>query len=187
MDVPKKKQTFTYVHASRVLLREVKFPGARPDKMWFELGGVAYQYGKQEFTLITRLRFSPIDREILQTRPAKDGSLRTRLFPDKEVVNLEDIKELLDTKPDVDKDDALKMEYLAMVNMLLMGHDERASIEDFHWSLVQDLESFRSFPWGTYIYSQRLHYIRLATTGWKLNAQVGKKVNLYAFVWAFQV
>jgi len=65
-------------------------------------------------------------------RPVKDGSLRARLFSHKDVVYVEDIKELLDTKPDLDKDDALKMGYLAMVNMLLMGHDERTTVKDFH-------------------------------------------------------
>lgn len=108
MQIPHSSQVTTPQLILQVLLREVKFPSAHPDEMWFELGGVACRYGKQEFTLMTGLRFGPIDGEILQARPAKDGGLRAHLFPHKEVVYVEDIKELLDTKPNLDKDDALK-------------------------------------------------------------------------------
>ena len=100
---------------------------------------------------------------------------------------LDDIKELLDIKADLDKDDVLKMGCLVVVNMLLMGHDKQASVEDFHWTLLEDLESFILFPWGMYVYSQGLYYFCLPTTKLKMNAKVGKKVNLYGFVWAFQL
>ena len=74
-----------------------------------------------------------------------------------------------------------------MINILLLGHDERAYVEDFMWTLVEDLHAFEAFPWGTYIYSQSLHYLRLATKKDKLTSKVGKKINLYGVVWAFQV
>ena len=51
-----------------VLVREVTFPGAWEDEMWLELGGVPYRYGKQEFILISGLRFGAIDKEQFEVR-----------------------------------------------------------------------------------------------------------------------
>lgn len=65
----------------QVLLREVTFPGARKDEKWFEIGGQIYRYGKQEFILITGLRFGAIDRRILEAKPAADSNMRAHLFP----------------------------------------------------------------------------------------------------------
>ena len=60
-------------------------------------------------------------------------------------------------------------------------------MDDFLWSMVEDLHAFEVFPWGTYVYSKSQHYIRLAMKERKLTGEGGKKINLYSFVWAFQV
>ena len=170
----------------QVLLREVTFPEAREDEMWFEIGGELYRYGKQEFILISGLRFGPINKKSLEARPVGDDSLRTRLFPHQNLVSGQDINAVL-TRENLAADDVLKLGYIAVVNMILLGHDERKNVPDMLWNMIEDLEAFQAFPWGTYIYSQSLYFLRLATKVDKRSGKIGKKVNIYGFVWAFQV
>ncbi|XP_052181137.1 uncharacterized protein LOC127794229 [Diospyros lotus] len=170
-----------------VLLREVTFPGAHHDEMWFEIGGTPYRYGRQEFILISGLRFGAIDRESLEPKPIEPESLRARLFPQhKKGVTGDDLELLISTREDMVSEDALKLIYIAVVDMFLLGQDERGHVDDFLWTMAEDLQAFEMFPWGTYVYSKSQHYIRLATKERKLTGEGGKKINLYGFVWAFQ-
>ncbi|XP_052179901.1 uncharacterized protein LOC127793158 [Diospyros lotus] len=170
-----------------VLLREVTFSSAHHDEMWFEIGGTPYRYGRQEFILISGLRFGAIDRESLEPKPIEPESLRARLFPQhKKGVTGDDLELLISTKEDMVSEDALKLIYIAVVDMFLLGQDERGHVDDFLWTMAEDLQAFEMFPWGTYVYSKSQHYIRLATKERKLTGEGGKKINLYGFVWAFQ-
>ena len=42
-------------------------------------------------------------------------------------------KVTLDSKHDLAIDDVLKLSYITIVTILLLGHDERALVEDFLW------------------------------------------------------
>ena len=41
---------------------------------------------------------------------------------------------------DLDVEDVLKVGYIAMVNMILLGYDERALVEDFVWTMCNTRE-----------------------------------------------
>ena len=73
---------------------------------------------------------------------------------------------------DLDAKDVLKLGNIAVINMILLGQDERAPVEDFIWTMVEDLGVFEAFLWGTYIYSQSLHYLQLAMSERRLNGEV---------------
>ena len=60
---------------------------------------------------------------------------------------------------DLDAKDVLKLGNIIVVNMILLGHDERVPMEDFVWTMAEDLGAFEVFPWGMYVYSQSLHYL----------------------------
>ena len=138
----------------QIIVRDVTFSGARHDKIWFEIGSMPYRYGKQEFILISGLRFRPIDKTILEARPIESNSLHARLFPiQQQVVSGDDIILLLSSRHELVSEDVLKLVYTIVVNMILFGHDERALVDDFMWTLVEDLQAFEAFPWGTYVYS----------------------------------
>ena len=77
LQIPLSLQMSTPQLIYQVLLREVIFPEARDDEMWFEIGGETYRYGKQEFILISGLLFGPIDKQLLESRPVGDDNLRT--------------------------------------------------------------------------------------------------------------
>ncbi|XP_052193900.1 uncharacterized protein LOC127802228 [Diospyros lotus] len=171
-----------------VLLREVTFLGVRHDEMWFEISGTPYRYGMQEFILISGLRFGAIDRESLELKPIEPESLHARLFSQhKKWVTGDDIELLISTREDMVSEDALKLIYITVVDMFLLGQDERGHVDDFLWTMAEDLHAFKTFPWGTYVYSKSQHYIRLARKERKLTSKGGKKINLYGFVWEFKI
>ena len=138
------------------------------------------------FILISGLRFGGIDNESIEAQPSETNSLRALLFPPQRFVSRHNIK-LQFTRNDLVPEDVLKLIYIIVINILLLGNDERAYVEDFMWTLVKDLHAFEVFPWGTYIYSQSLHYLRLAINNGKLTNEVGKKIKFYGFMWAFQI
>ena len=144
--------------------------------MWFEIGGTPYRYGRQKFILISGLRFGVIDRESLEAKPIEPESLRAQLFPQhKKGVTGDDIEFLISTRDDLVSEDALKLIYIVVVNMFLLGQDEREHVDDFLWSIAEDLHAFEVFPWGTYVYSKSQYYIRLATKERKLTGEGGRK------------
>lgn len=56
-----------------------------------------------------------------------DDSLRTRLFPSQQLVSGHDINAIL-TRENLAADDVLKLGYISVVNMILLGHDERKNV-----------------------------------------------------------
>ena len=61
------------------------------------------------------------------------------------------------TRENLAADDVLKLGYISVVNMILLGHDERKNVLDMLWTMIEDLEAFQVFPWGTYIYITRVY------------------------------
>ncbi|KAL5760459.1 hypothetical protein ACOSP7_018972 [Xanthoceras sorbifolium] len=53
-----------------LLCREIEYPGAREDEMWFKVGGKPMRFGKEEFLLCTGLRFGPLPDGIVSHYPA---------------------------------------------------------------------------------------------------------------------
>ena len=58
-----------------LLCRELNYPGARPDEMWFWVGQRAVRFGKEEFLLVTGLRFGPMPESVNSLRKAAQGSV----------------------------------------------------------------------------------------------------------------
>ncbi|KAI9201202.1 hypothetical protein LWI28_020061 [Acer negundo] len=49
--------------------------------------------------------------------------------------------------------DAVKLCLLYMLNWILMGLDERVKVPIWQFRLVEDLDAFDAFPWGTQIFA----------------------------------
>ncbi|KAK2646198.1 hypothetical protein Ddye_021393 [Dipteronia dyeriana] len=52
-----KKELFSGKLCHILLCGELHYPGARPDEMWFGVGNRAVGFGKEQFLLVTGLRF----------------------------------------------------------------------------------------------------------------------------------
>ncbi|KAK3224483.1 hypothetical protein Dsin_011508 [Dipteronia sinensis] len=154
--------------------------------------------GKEEFLLITGLRFGPLpDVDVLQYKPSPD-SVYSRLFKGK-ATHTKDILMVLNRGGDINKDDMMKMGYVFFLSHSLLGRDARLPVPKWLWGMVEDLSVFEAFPWGTFIFSCTIYWLRRALVGRvhgekdKTDKAGGKKdktggedikYNIYGFSWA---
>ncbi|KAK3211241.1 hypothetical protein Dsin_015947 [Dipteronia sinensis] len=90
--------------------------------------------------------------------------------------------------------DAIKSAYLFFFGHVLHGIEYQKTVPRWACMFVENLSAFESFPWGTYVYSQTIYYLRRFTTGRegrkkqnrKLSQNQNVGVNVYGFVWTFQ-
>ncbi|KAK4837406.1 hypothetical protein QYF36_005162 [Acer negundo] len=61
--------------------------------------------------------------------------------------------------------DAVKLCLLFMLNWILMGVDERDKVPVWQWRLVEDLDAFDAFPWGTHMYRWSIYCFKHALDG----------------------
>ena len=59
-------------------------------------------------------------------------------------------------------DDALKMAYILMVSQFFGMDEARIGIPSWVFSLVEDINAFESFPWGSYIFDVTLFWLKNA-------------------------
>ncbi|KAK2652102.1 hypothetical protein Ddye_011958 [Dipteronia dyeriana] len=75
---------------------------------------------------------------------------------------------------------------------VLLGIKYGKTVPKWACMFVENLTAFECFPWGTYIDSQTVYYLRWFMTGRNKKSQNSNKkqnlgVNIYGFAWAFQV
>ncbi|KAK2662194.1 hypothetical protein Ddye_000768 [Dipteronia dyeriana] len=76
------------------------------------------------------------------------------------------------------------MTLVLIANNVLFGQDLRRKVSLWLFALVEDLESFNSFLWGTYVYMMRIHYLRQGFRSANASRKVVAHYNLYGFPWA---
>ncbi|KAK2644648.1 hypothetical protein Ddye_019843 [Dipteronia dyeriana] len=89
-------------------------------------------------------------------------------------------------------DDAIKLSYLFILGYVLLGIEYGKTVPRWACMFVENLTAFECFPWGTYIYSQTIYYLRRFMTSRNKKSQNSNKkqnlgVNIYGFAWAFQM
>ncbi|KAK2648634.1 hypothetical protein Ddye_016123 [Dipteronia dyeriana] len=80
--------------------------------------------------------------------------------------------------------DGLKMALVLIANNVLFGQDLRRKVSLWLFALVEDLKSFDSFPWGSYVYMMTIHYLRQGFRSANASRKVVAHYNLYGFPWA---
>lgn len=181
-----------------ILNAEVVVPQAREDEMWFRLGRRTVRFGPREFILITGLHFGDIPDDVEEHFIAGDDSVYARYFSGTPT-KINQVYQLLETNIESQRgDDVLKMMYVTYLCHFLMGREIRWFIPEAIWGIVEDLQYFESFPWGTYIYSSTLFWLRYALadreegrkgkkTQGETQTQCPKAINIYGFVFSVQV
>ncbi|KAK2640623.1 hypothetical protein Ddye_028418 [Dipteronia dyeriana] len=80
--------------------------------------------------------------------------------------------------------DGLKMALVLIANNVLFGQDLRRKVSLWLFALVEDLKSFDSFPWGSYVYMMTIHYLSQGFRSANASRKVVAYYNLYGFPWA---
>ncbi|KAL5814626.1 hypothetical protein ACOSQ4_025267 [Xanthoceras sorbifolium] len=170
------------------------------NEMWFLIGGNKIRFSANEFCLVSSLRLGHI--VIPTTNPEKDDADRIRQKYFKRAKKVTGIKlqslfeHGLEEENDDDDDDVIKLALLLILEMTLLGKDLRTKVEYWAMKLVDNLEEFNRFSWGSYVYSRTFNSLstcfkgrdqRFMTKTKKDPSHTAEKINLYGFVYAFQV
>ncbi|KAK2658960.1 hypothetical protein Ddye_005493 [Dipteronia dyeriana] len=70
-----KKEFFSGKLCHILLCRELHYPSVWPDEMWFGVGNRAVRFGKEEFLLVTGLKFGPMPQSVNSLPKAVPGSV----------------------------------------------------------------------------------------------------------------
>ncbi|KAK0590551.1 hypothetical protein LWI29_028689 [Acer saccharum] len=124
----------------------------KDDEMWFGLGEKKARFGREEFCLCSGLNMGTLPEGFQEKEEVSEESILTHYFVD-ENPSIELLEATFNrlTEPS-EGDDALKMGYLLMVSQFFGMDEARTAIPSWVLSLVEDIDAFESFPWGSYIF-----------------------------------
>ncbi|KAK3222926.1 hypothetical protein Dsin_009951 [Dipteronia sinensis] len=134
-----------------LLCRDLNYLGVRLDEMWFWVGHHAVRFGKEEFLLITRLRFRPMPESVNSLPKAAPGSVHHRYFRGSSTP-LQDILGKLRGDEFDEAEDVIKLGYVYFLSHIMLGQEYCSFVPDWLWGLVEDITTFEAFPKGTNIY-----------------------------------
>ncbi|KAJ0112271.1 hypothetical protein Patl1_01713 [Pistacia atlantica] len=170
-----------------MLPREVAKSDVQPFEMWFDLLGHAIRFSYHEFGLVSGLRFAPIPCEssyhfkeveevhvkdkageiIVKRKEVEKHRLRDLYFKGRERIKLREYKEKFNELDfyNIHDDDAVKLALILVLELFLCGRDKRRLIHPFHMQLVDDLDQFNAYPWGTFCWAWSYKSLHDALSG----------------------
>jgi hypothetical protein len=173
------------------------------DRLTFTVGAFSVTFTREDFCIITGMRFGrgvlpstgdlPFQRRVFPALPSRSTNVKGR-----EVRYL-----FLDAArfARLSVEDAVRVCLLMLVHYGFMGVQDDIAIPEGMIRLVEDLESWNSFPWGSYIWAHTHHCLstalvkradllerRLAANRMGAGKKEGVwKYNLGGFAYAFRV
>ncbi|KAK0581698.1 hypothetical protein LWI29_016927 [Acer saccharum] len=132
-----------------LLCRELNYPGARLDEMWFRVGQRVVKFGKEEFLFVTGLRFEPMLESVKSLSKVAQGSVHHRYFGGS-LTPLKDILGRLSREGFDEAEDVIKLGYVYFLCHIMLGREYRWKVPDWIWGLVEDITAFEAFPWGAF-------------------------------------
>lgn len=146
-----------------LLKRQIILPNSEnEDEIWFGLGQKEARFGREEFCLCSGLNMGTLPEGFREKEEVREESILTRHFAD-ESPTIELLEAFFNrlTEP-VSGDDALKMGYLLMVSQFFGIDEARTAIPGWLFSLIEDIDAFERFPWGSYIFDVTLFWLKNA-------------------------
>ncbi|KAK3199144.1 hypothetical protein Dsin_022559 [Dipteronia sinensis] len=190
-----------------ILLRECHVKNAKENtSLWYHVGNMVIRFSPVEFCLVSGLTFGKYSESSLELFKQKDSRLCRSYFQDRKV----HVKMIIDWFRNLgpnnknSDDDIVKFALILILEMTLVGKDDRTSILYWELELVDDLDPFNKFLWGSFLYDRTFNSLSTCLLGRddkfknkfidklkeKVDAPVKRKVeryNVYRFVMAFQV
>ncbi|KAK3222133.1 hypothetical protein Dsin_009158 [Dipteronia sinensis] len=193
-----------------ILLREchVKNADYNTSSLWYHVGNGLIQFSPVEFCLVSGLAFREYSESTPKLFKQKSSRLRRIYFQASNVkvkMIVDWFRNLGPNNKISDDDHVVKLALILFLEMTLVGKDDRTSILYWALELVDDLDAFNKFPWGTFIYSRTFNSLSTCLLGRddkfknkftddKLEENVdgpvkrkAERYNVYGFVKAFQV
>ncbi|KAJ9548396.1 hypothetical protein OSB04_020939 [Centaurea solstitialis] len=176
-----------------LMLQTQFFPeGALADEMWFRIGGHELRFGREEFCLITGFRFGPTN-----SLPEMRGNpFRERVFPHlpaHKPVKGSDLLSVFDSRAfaQISDLDAVRICLLLLLEVGFIGNQPSSVVSDFRLCLVEDLDSWDRYPWGSYLWALTYKQLKNALPSRQhhvsLKPDKMAKYTLTGFVYAFKI
>ncbi|VVA41632.1 PREDICTED: LOC109947069 isoform, partial [Prunus dulcis] len=128
-----------------VVLRRVAGQGVKDlDGLSFLLGCDVAQFTRQDFCLITGLRFGEVPE--VSSGESDEIRLQKRYFID-EGITCNALEEAF--LRCTEEDDIYKLALVYFVELVVLGRDKHLNINLNYLTLVEDLDAFNRYPWGS--------------------------------------
>ncbi|KAE8704881.1 Microtubule-associated protein RP/EB family member 1C [Hibiscus syriacus] len=163
------------------------------EEIWFHFPPAYTCFGRKEFCLITSLRFGHDDVG-RYTRHITRPSWLSRVFPDESIekpnLHVDDMKKLFNKKDGftrMNDVDVVRVCLLLLLYADFLGREARQPIPQELILLVEDLNAWNLFPWGSYIWKTTWTKLSSAFDDRKSLLGDGSKYTLSGFIWAFKI
>ncbi|KAK2645937.1 hypothetical protein Ddye_021132 [Dipteronia dyeriana] len=147
-----------------ILLREchVKNTDYNASSLWYHVGNGLIRFSPVEFFLVSGLAFGEYSESNLELFKRKNSRLRRIYFQSSKVkvkMIVDWFRNLGSNNKISDDEDVVKLALILFLEMTLVRKDDRTSILYWALELVDDLDAFNNFPWGTFIYSSNRQFL----------------------------
>ncbi|XP_076920834.1 uncharacterized protein LOC143582070 [Bidens hawaiensis] len=188
------RSTSNETHLVHLMLQTQYIQAGIHNALYFHVGGRELRFGPEEFCLITGLQFIPHHRRqhSIQERPGV--TFKERVFGRVQAsLKVSDLKTVFNCSLDQLSDlDAVRICLLMLLEVGFMGGQSKLVLDPTLLQLVEDLDSWNSYPWGSHIWKVvygQLHNA-LATRSARfasIPTTRHRRYSLHGFIWAFKV
>ncbi|KAK3198254.1 hypothetical protein Dsin_021669 [Dipteronia sinensis] len=128
--------------------------------MWFGLGKSKVRFGQEEFCLCIGLKMGQLPEGFANNNEVEEDSMLRRIFKGKRPT-AEVLYATLKRMSSEESEDVYKMLNIYMVSQFFGMDDGRTTaISGWLFSLVENEDEFKKFPWGSYIFSFTLFFLK---------------------------
>ncbi|KAL5564622.1 hypothetical protein UlMin_027786 [Ulmus minor] len=166
-----KRNTFVGQYVHFLMLR--RMPTMKKRELWFLVEGKPARFSIREFAIVTGLVYISKPFLALEERVKLKARIRDEYFKGATQIKLDDIQKVFwylcdkekggknkaekgkKKKAEKEKDlatDRVKIALLYFLEGVLLGADPKRNVLTFHMGMVDDLDMFNSYPWGTVVY-----------------------------------
>ncbi|GKA53407.1 phospholipase-like protein, partial [Tanacetum coccineum] len=158
---------------------------------------LSIQFGREEFCLVTGLRFGVENREEYDTQA--NLPFRRRVFPshlDGQHITGIDIENaiLAPTFAELYNEDAVGLCCLGILQLVLLGAENRRNVPEWLLRIANDRVAWNLYPWGSYVWPTLYSQLRNATVRrWgplyvdqPTNEDDRTTYSIFGYTWAFK-
>ncbi|GJU50153.1 phospholipase-like protein [Tanacetum coccineum] len=158
---------------------------------------LSIQFGREEFCLLTGLRFGVENREEYDTQA--NLPFRRRVFPshlDGQPITGIDIENAIEgpTFAELYNEDVVGLCCLGILQLVLLGAENRRNVPEWLLRIANDRVAWNKYPWGSYVWPTLYSQLRNATVRpwWPLyvdqptNEDDRTKYLIFGYTWAFK-
>ncbi|EOX93417.1 Uncharacterized protein TCM_002293 [Theobroma cacao] len=157
-------------------------------ELWFTIGKSKARLSKQEFCLITGLKFGSMPDVFRRLYEVAADGIHARYWNGEDSVKLQALLDTFRGGNFQRLGDESKMALVLIANNILFGQDYRRRMTPWLLSLVEDIDAWNVFPWGHYVWKLTLDYLLkgFEVLDLSVTKETRLRYNIYGFAWVIQ-